>query len=349
MYYNVSFQYSETVFCSNIAIAENENDVAAHYSKYAWYAIKPATENDVAAARERGKPIVKCEHVEPQQATEPQQSPSKRSKASHSKPQALRGKAAVYAKYDIQYKAGKIYCEYLRAWLRPVLVNGNEKLGKGVWTFSTLAGNKLYRFSFEGVEYTELGTCGCSCPGCYAQTGCFRFSSVIRSLGIKTMLARFNRDFLRRAILAQIEADHVETLRIHAAGDFFSAGYIAMWHDIIESTPAVKYWSYTKYAPAEHAFDDLPNMNMVPSLIPGAGMNYGRCNYVLQQVQRLQAQGEKVHVCRCGIDAGQHCAGCKGCSENKYVLFIEHSTAYRAEEDPDFIPLRQLIEMQGRR
>ena len=33
-YFNVSFKYSETVYCANIAKAECSEDVSAHYAKY---------------------------------------------------------------------------------------------------------------------------------------------------------------------------------------------------------------------------------------------------------------------------------------------------------------------------
>ena len=62
MYFNVTFKWYDTdTYCSNIARAETADDVAAHYgSKYSWYSISPATENDVNDAKRRGKPIIKC-------------------------------------------------------------------------------------------------------------------------------------------------------------------------------------------------------------------------------------------------------------------------------------------------
>ena len=63
-YFNVSFQYSENVFCANIAAAEKESDVAAMYSGYEWCSIAPATEGDVETARKKGMPIVDCPPVE---------------------------------------------------------------------------------------------------------------------------------------------------------------------------------------------------------------------------------------------------------------------------------------------
>lgn len=44
-YFNVSFKYSESVYCSNIARAESAADVEAHYSKYEWFKVSEATRN----------------------------------------------------------------------------------------------------------------------------------------------------------------------------------------------------------------------------------------------------------------------------------------------------------------
>lgn len=41
-YFAVSFKYSESVYCSNIAHAETAEAVEAHYSKYEWSASESA-------------------------------------------------------------------------------------------------------------------------------------------------------------------------------------------------------------------------------------------------------------------------------------------------------------------
>lgn len=67
-YFNVTFQYSESVYCANIAHAETAADVEAHYSsKYAWVSVSPAADYEVEQARRRGKPIVE---IEPQPTKE---------------------------------------------------------------------------------------------------------------------------------------------------------------------------------------------------------------------------------------------------------------------------------------
>ena len=70
-YFKVSFQYAESVYCSNIAHAETAEDVLAHYSKYEWVSTPTeANEREVESAKERGMPIIECDHIEPTQTEE---------------------------------------------------------------------------------------------------------------------------------------------------------------------------------------------------------------------------------------------------------------------------------------
>lgn len=56
--YRVSFQYSETTYCSNIVKALNRQDVESYYSKYFWYHIQDATESDLSEADRKGMPVI---------------------------------------------------------------------------------------------------------------------------------------------------------------------------------------------------------------------------------------------------------------------------------------------------
>lgn len=70
-YYNVSFEYSESIYCSNIAHAETAEDVERYYSeKYNWVKVTEASEHDVKNALERGKPVIEVEHIETAEETE---------------------------------------------------------------------------------------------------------------------------------------------------------------------------------------------------------------------------------------------------------------------------------------
>ncbi|MBO5967277.1 MAG: hypothetical protein J6S14_02130 [Clostridia bacterium] len=254
-------------------------------------------------------------------------------------------KKNVYACYGIEFENGKIKAP-LFGWINPLLVDGNSKLGKGVWTFSMLPGNFWYKVEIDGETMETCGTCNCNCPGCYAQTGFYNMPSVIRSNAIKTILARLYPDFVRRAITAQIWADNIKLCRIHASGDFFNAEYISAWREIVKACEACVFWTYTKNQEAENAFNDLANINIVKSIIPGYGFNFGHCDYILRVYKALKELGKTVYICRCGIDKNQHCTNCKGCSKNDFVLFIEHSTNYCAEKDALYGEVKTLIESQ---
>lgn len=262
-------------------------------------------------------------------------------------------KKEIYAHYGIEYKDGKIFSPLFK-WINPVLVNGNAKIGKGAYHFSTLPTNKEYSVTIDGKEYTVKGTCPCSCVNkdgksiCYATKGNYNFKTVIRSLAKKTLIAYNDLTWLERAIMAQIEADNIKLVRIHAAGDFFSMEYAAMWRHIVDSFPAVTFWTYTKNHAAEKAFDGCKNGNIVKSFLPNGKFNFGHCDHVMTMYHALKEAGKTVHICFCGIEkyAGipaKHCTDCHSCAECDYVLFIEHSTDYKAEKDPLFPALVSLI------
>lgn len=254
-------------------------------------------------------------------------------------------KKSVYARYGIEYANGKIKSEKY-GFVNEMLIDGNAKIGKGCFHFSMLPTNQLFNVIVNNMSYTVKGTCVCNCKGCYATKGNYRFQSTINSLGIRTLLAREELDFVERAIKAQIEADHIEAVRIHAAGDFDSKAYLDMWIRIVSMFPNVKFWTYTKVREFENAFNGFENANIVKSVISGHGFNFGHCDYIESVYNTLASENKTVHICKCGIDKNQHCTNCKGCSVNEYVLFIEHSTEYNAAKDPILDKIRALIEKQ---
>ena len=205
-----------------------------------------------------------------------------------------------------------------------------------------------YTVDIDGRLLSVKGTCLCNCAGCYAQSGFYRMPSVLRSLAIKTYLCRNYPDFVERAIIAQIKADNIKLCRIHASGDFFDDRYITLWQNVVAACGDCAFWSYTKNEKAENAFTGYKNCNIVKSIIHGYGFNFGHCDYILMVYRALKAQGKNVYICRCGIDKKQHCVNCHGCAKNEFVLFIEHSTAYKAEDDAAFPELKAIIESQAK-
>lgn len=263
-------------------------------------------------------------------------------------------KSEIYAARGIEYKAGKIFSPV--GWINPLLVDGNSKIGKGVFHFSTLAGNKEYTANVNGEKIQLLGTCGCTCENGYCTKANYNYQSTIDALAIRTIIAREYMDFCESAIMAQIQADGVKTIRIHATGDFFSRAYLEMWKRIVANNPAVVFWTYTKETGAENAFDGFENANIVKSNVPMLdgissetnGYNFGHIDYIIALYNALRGLGKSVYICRCGIDKNQHCTNCTACAKCENVLFIEHSTGYNAAKDPRYNEVVNLIESQDK-
>jgi len=257
-------------------------------------------------------------------------------------------KKEIYARFDIKFvKVGT--AEKLDSpigLVSPLLVNGNGKIGKGVYHFSTCPGNKEFTADFNGQHLETIGTCGDTCPGCYGFSNNYkRFG--YDALVVRTVLAREYMDFTRRAILAQLIADNIKTVRIHATGDFFSRDYLEMWKEIVKENPGVIFWTYTKEYAAQSAFDKFDNANIVKSNVLDIGYNYGHCDYIISLYNMLSDMGKPVYICRCGMDKNQHCTNCTACANCENVLFLEHSTSYNAAKDPAFSAFVDLVNSQG--
>ena len=256
-------------------------------------------------------------------------------------------KKQIYGEYGIQYMNGKILSRI--GWINEMLKEGNSKTGKAVYTFSLLPGTDIFTVGINDTVYTVKGTCLCDCVGCYAKSGFFTTKSVIESMAKNTLLVNTDIEFVRNAIMAQLEIMGRGEIRIHAAGDFNTADpekYATMWHDIASAFPSFRFWTYTKVKRFENLFDNLKNANIVKSIIPNIGINFGKCAYIISAYYTLKAMDIPVYICKCGIDKNQHCERCGVCTAYKYVLFVEHSTDYKAEEDPLYPKLCEIVSAQ---
>lgn len=259
----------------------------------------------------------------------------------------MASKKAIYGKYGVQYKNGKILSPI--GYIQELLKEGNSKTGKAVYTWSILPGNGEFIATINGKEITIKGTCACNCLGCYAQTGYYKTAVVKNSNAVNTYLVNEHIEFIKNAIMAQLEIIGRGEIRIHAAGDFNTKNpdkYATMWHEIAETKNTFRFWTYTKIKKYESLFDDLKNANIVKSIIPKIGVNYGHCDYIINAYFTLLSMDKKVYICKCGIDKNQHCENCGICATYDYVLFIEHSTGYKAEEDPLFEKLCEIVNNQ---
>ena len=256
-------------------------------------------------------------------------------------------KKAEYSRMGIIYKGSKILSPI--GYIAELLKAGNDKTGKAVFTFSLLPGTMLYEIIINGIIELVKGTCCCNCPGCYAKTGRYNCDNVLQSMGINTYLVNNYPEFVQAAINAQLASAIRGEVRIHAAGDFNTNNpeqYANMWLEIAKKNNTFRFWTYTKVTRFETLFDGLKNANIVKSIIPSIGFNFGHCDYIINAYYTLKAMGKSVYICKCGIDRNQHCEKCGVCATYEYVLFLEHSTDYKAELDPLYDKFVDLVNNQ---
>ena len=243
-------------------------------------------------------------------------------------------KKDFFANYGIEYKDDKILSPWGQ-WVPLPLTWGSKTHCYG---WSILAGTKEWEVEFNGTKQTMKGTCPCQCEHCYGCNGRYAAPNVYNGIAWRTVAARKYPDWLRRAITAQInwgkKGIPLEIVRDHITGDFFSNDYIDMWKRIKEDCRDTRMWAYTKNKEAEDAFDDVENFNIVKSLVPGFGVNYGHCDYVMEMYHALREAGIETHICCCAISKEQHCDTCRACQDLEYVLFLEHGSDYKPEDDP---------------
>lgn len=117
---------------------------------------------------------------------------------------------------------------------RQLLRPGNKKLGSAtVWSFSVPA----YHTCRPGR--TEV----CA-RNCYARR-LERFRPSVRK-SLRENLKATRSDSFAGLVVAEITARKVKVLRVHAAGDFYSAAYAAAWYEIFKQTPDTLHYFYSR-------------------------------------------------------------------------------------------------------
>lgn len=257
-------------------------------------------------------------------------------------------KKEFFGSYGIEYrtKDSKILAPWGQ-WVSLPLTWGSKTHCYG---WSMLAGTKSWKVEFNGKSCTMKGTCPLQCEHCYGCNGRYAMASVYNSIAWKTVAARQHMDWLENAITAQINwgkyGKPLDFVRVHITGDFFSEEYIAMWKRIKANCPTTRMWAYTKNPVAENAFDDVEGFNIVKSLVPGFGLNYGHCDHVMEMYHSLKSAGIETHICRCAVDGEQHCDTCRACQDLKHVLFLEHGSNYNPKADPLWDEFVALVESE---
>lgn len=135
------------------------------------------------------------------------------------------------------------------------ITKGNNKIGKGIYTFSTLPGNKNHMLSLNGERLTNVvGTCGKHCENCHSVCYAFRSAKLhhnvcVKAWGENTLLlyAGKLKDEVDKFITAKNKHKVcVKTFRIHVSGEIRNEKDIELWNELAKLHPETTFSTYTK-------------------------------------------------------------------------------------------------------
>lgn len=131
------------------------------------------------------------------------------------------------------------------------LAKGNSKLGKGVFAFNLLPGDRPISTKDKGQLTNVSGTCGGCCDGCldkcYAIKDARRFhNTVIPSLAKNTLMVRNNIDRTFKQLKDELIKKKTKVLRWHSSGEIPDYNYLLHMVRLAIEMPEVRFYFYTK-------------------------------------------------------------------------------------------------------
>lgn len=197
-----------------------------------------------------------------------------------------------------------------------MLTRGNKKLDRSVGIFSLPA-------------VQTCPNCRDCAASCYAKAEEERWPNC-RNQRQQNLALTHTPEFVN-LMVNEIIAKRFSIVRIHESGDFYDLNYLAKWIEIAKSLPNVKFYGYSKcferFPNALGVFNGLPNVNIINSVTPYGGKNYGSQEYV----HDLRQEGYTLCPLQT-IDSaeGKKCMrDCQLCLTAKKVCFIAHGTRKR--------------------
>lgn len=143
--------------------------------------------------------------------------------------------------YNINYEEG----------MRISLVKGNTKLGRGVYSFNTLPGDKPLTTKTRGQLTNLFGTCGGCCDGC--ERVCYSIrdarlhhNSVIPSAGKNTVILRHDENIMFDQLKEELVKRKASVLRYHSSGEIPTYNYLLHMVKLAVELPDIKFYFYTK-------------------------------------------------------------------------------------------------------
>lgn len=224
---------------------------------------------------------------------------------------------------------GVLYPLYLTGDTHFHISNGNEKIGKGIWTFSLLPGDSPLTLK-NGVQLTNIeGTCHGCCEGCknkcYAiNAGKRQHNTCIKAWGENTLLAREDMEVFFAEFQNFIDRSMLACIRIHTAGEFFSYNYMKRMNEFAKVNDPIIFYGYTK------RFDWLEKLYREEEVAPNFRLNVSiwHKNYsnplgLPEFIYDDGTEPELKNVVHCpavtkdGHETGVTCARCRRCWTRK--------------------------------
>lgn len=137
---------------------------------------------------------------------------------------------------------------------QPMLVQGNAHLGRRIWSFSIPAFSTC-----PGATFACLAAC-------YALNFLFTIRSTLDRRKANWERSLADPDRFVRALVREIQSQHVHVLHIHVAGDFFAPFYVRAWLTIARSCPGVTFLFYTRSWRVAEWVPDLVALAMLPNV-----------------------------------------------------------------------------------
>lgn len=131
------------------------------------------------------------------------------------------------------------------------LVKGNSKLGKKVFAFNLMPGDKPISTKDKGQLTNVWGTCSGCCDGC--QNHCYavrdtrqHHNSVIPSVGKNTVIMRHDMDKGFKQIKEALIKNKAKVLRLHSSGEIMNYDYLLHMVKLAVEMSDVLFYFYTK-------------------------------------------------------------------------------------------------------
>lgn len=147
--------------------------------------------------------------------------------------------------------ANVIYNINYEPTMRISLIKGNIKLGKSVYTFNLLPGDKPLTTKTRGQLTNVCGTCGGCCDGCESVCYAVRdaklhHNAVIPSAGKNTVIMQHDPDMMFDQLKEELIKKKAQVLRYHSSGEIPSYEYLLHMVKLAVELPDIKFYFYTK-------------------------------------------------------------------------------------------------------